>query len=257
MNKLTQSIMQDQRPTFVSENYGFIPTKPIIEMLQAQGWELVETKERKALKPERVGFTKHRLVFEHPTLGRDSDSRPRVYITNSHDRTSAFTLNVGFFRFVCDNGLIIGDALGTQFKVYHSGRDLNDSLQMQIAKTLLAVPQAIALRDSMRAQYLPMSKQFEFAAVLSGIVSKIRGFEVSPMDLLTQNRTEDEAPDAWTVFNRIQENALGKLVGQRVELTPQGERRAMVYSRKIKSIETDTKLNTALFNAAITYLGVK
>lgn len=255
MQTLHNAIMQAHRPDFVSNNYGFIQTKPIIDLVASEGWQLIKTEVRKSKTLEKQGYTKHRLIFEHPTLGNDGDSKPRLYLLNSHDRSSAFSFNLGFFRFICDNGLIIGDALGQSFKVFHSGRNLQESVYSQLYSTLKAVPKTLELRDNMRSLLLSSEDESRLVNRLNFVVADFRGLELHSMQSMHQvRRLEDRGNDVWSIFNACQETAInGGFYAAKLSKPGEPIRRHQ-KARSIKAIDSDTKLNKLLFDETIKFM---
>lgn len=248
-------INQTTRPSFVSHNYGFIKTEPIIKTIQEYGWQLVSTKVARARKDERKGFEKHKLIFEHPTLGLDNDSRPRLYLLNSHDRSSAFCFNLGFFRFVCENGIMIGDAIGNQFKVYHTGRNIEEQIGFQLVAAIASVPKLLDIRERLRERKLTDSETLELASRLIAITEKQRGLVEGSMVVPGPQRVEDVQPDAWTVFNVLQEYAIrGNFSAYTIDIKTQQHRK--IKARSIKAIDADTRLNKALFDETVKFLKV-
>lgn len=248
-------INQTNRPQFVSDKYGFIQTQPIVSMLADNGWQLVETKITKAKKAEREGFTKHKLTFEHPTLGNDGDSKPRLYLLNSHDRSSAFTFNLGFFRFICENGLMIGDAIGQQFKVYHTGKDLETNIYQRLVAALETIPKTLEIREQMRSLVLTAGQEQELVQRLNSKTAELRNLKPEGWTLHNIRRQEDSAHDLWTVFNACQESAInGGFYAERLNKNEQGVIRHKNKVRSIKAIDSDARINKALFDAAIEFM---
>lgn len=243
INNLAACLYTSKRPDFVSDNYGFIPTVPLISMIQDKGWELVKVKTRKAKDPNKQVYAKHQLIFENQAY-KDGEVAARIYITNSHDRSSAFTFNLGFLRFVCDNGLIVGDAIGTQFKVYHSGRDLAAQVNDRLLEALNAVPRLMAMRQALSTYELSTSQETAIVTEVTQAVSKIRGFDIDSSSLTIVRREQDAPSNAWTLLNILQENSLNKLRG--ITTTSNGDRR-LVKARSVKSLDVDYKLNTTIF----------
>jgi hypothetical protein len=77
-------------------------------------------------------------------------------------------------------------------------------------------------------------------------VSDIRKATINIDSLVQVQRKEDQALDAWTAFNVIQENALGRLNGMRLDGKTGLSTRAAL--RKIKDLDKDTKINKSLFD---------
>ncbi|MDI0580625.1 DUF945 domain-containing protein, partial [Escherichia coli] len=75
-----------------------------------------------------------------------------------------------------------------------------------------------------------------------------RGGSVTTADILTPRRREDYGKDLWSAYQTIQENMLkGGISGR----SAKGKR---IHTRAIHSIDTDIKLNRALWVMAETLL---
>lgn len=254
------AISNTTKADFVSEKYGLIKTRPIIDMFNDYGWELVEGKFSGA-RTKESHLIKHVLKFENKAFS-DGDSVPQILLTNSHDRTSALHFHVGFYRFICENGLVIGDALGESVKIFHSGKDLNNNIYRQLVAILDKVPKASQIRTVMRQTLLTTELQRALVKAAQSIILEERDIEVDESMLVNIRRSEDKAQDLWTFFNRLQENALGDVTGVRIErnLTNNGqqtETRRLVKARAIKAIDKDIQINKRLFDAALDIVNYK
>lgn len=251
------SIAQQTRPDFVSDKYGFVRTNDALNMLADHGWTASSVQLQRARKAERVGFVKHKITLTNNDLrGNDSDSIPTITLINSHDRSSAFSFNVGFFRFICENGLMIGESLGANFKVFHSGRDLETNIYRQLVASIDAVPKALEIRERLRSMQLDNRTHLQLAETLVQTAEEVRGIKIDRSSVFLTRRVEDQALDAWTQFNVLQENLTGALTGETVVLTDQGEIRRKIRARSVKAIDANTKLNKALFDSALNFLKV-
>ncbi len=68
--------------------------------------------------------------------------RPEVYgpfirVTNSYNRVRALAFDIGFYRKVCTNGLILPDSI-IQFKFTHLRRDIGETIEFEVAQEKLA-----------------------------------------------------------------------------------------------------------------------
>jgi hypothetical protein len=71
-----------------------------------------------------------------------AQNRPEVYgpfirVTNSYNGARALGFDVGFYRKVCSNGLILPESI-IRFKFTHLPRDIGETIQFDIAQDLLA-----------------------------------------------------------------------------------------------------------------------
>jgi hypothetical protein len=253
-NNIMQSIVNITRPDFVSDNYAFIPTMPIVESIEARGWQVVDARAAKK-RQGNTQFGNHQLTFRSPEYVSDGDSVPQLILRNSHDRSTALEFHLGFFRFACSNGIIVGESLLGSFKVYHSG-NIQEKVASTIDKILTQAPEVIKTRDTMKARKMDYFDAVTLAEDCLQDIQAIRKLQVDPSKLLGIQRNEDTLGDLWTYFNIIQENALGALTGIRTTTNKEtGQvQRKVVGARKVKSLDIDTRLNKALFDRALRYL---
>jgi hypothetical protein len=242
----SKALNQTNRPEFVSDNYRFIESASIIRQATDLGFEAVSVRQSKARTVERIGFEKHQVIMRHANY-TDQDSELRIYFRNSHDRTSALQIDVGFFRFVCENGLIIGNSLIPSLKVFHIGNTaiIEKKVNDAITSIFQTIPKAIAIKDELRSRTLDLHEVHDLAIESAKVVTEIRKAEIAPTDLIKVQRSADEKLDAWSVFNVIQENALGNLRALGVD---EKGNRTVVKLRKIKALDKDTKINKTLFD---------
>ena len=250
LNPITQTV----RPNFVSENYGFVQTQPLIELVSSYGWQVDKITLPKVRKASREGFQKHQIAFRPNNWGmlleRDGEY-PRILLTNSHDRTSALSFNFGWYRFACDNGLMVGSAFLSAFKVYHSGQHLEVKAREAIEAALTRFPEVEQCRQLMRSTLLNADDIAELTINVNKAVSEIRDFSIQT-PLYNIQRKADTSRDLWTVFNVLQEQSLGAQTGTKTEIdVTSGEIRSrQLRARKVKSLALDQKINKAVFDEA-------
>lgn len=258
MSSILASVNQTQRPSFVSDNYGFIQTAPLVQLMQSYGWHVSKINAPKVRKVAREGFQKHYLEFlpsnAEQLLARDGET-PRIVLINSHDRTSAFTLALGWFRAICENGLLAGDSIVGAFKVFHSGRELERKVYELVGNALERFPQVDQARIAMRSTLLNSEQIAELTINVNKEVCQLRKLESINSPLYNIQRREDQSQDLWTVFNVLQEQSLSAVNGTRAEQTNDGTIRSnRIKARKVKSLELDHKINKAVFEQAYNML---
>ena len=95
--------------------------------------------------PATAGYCHIDLVHNSAALEFNSvpaEQRPDIFgpfirVTNSFNGLRALGFNIGFYRKVCKNGLIIPDTI-IRFKFTHQRRDIGETIQFKIAKDKLA-----------------------------------------------------------------------------------------------------------------------
>ncbi|QAU77618.1 DUF932 domain-containing protein [Escherichia coli] len=283
------SIFGEDRHTSRSERYAYIPTITVLENLQREGFQPFFACQTRVRDPGRRGYTKHMLRLRR--AGEiNGEHVPEIILLNSHDGTSSYQMLPGYFRFVCQNGCVCGQSLG-EVRVPHRGnvvekviegayevvgvfdrieekRDAMQSLvlpppaRQALAQAALTYrygdehqPVTVGVfdrieekRDAMQSLVLPPPAR---QALAQAALTYRYGDEHQPVttaDILTPRRREDYGKDLWSAYQTIQENMLkGGISGR----SAKGKR---IHTRAIHSIDTDIKLNRALWVMAETML---
>jgi len=252
------SVMQTHRPAFVSQNYAFIQTAPLIRLVQEYGWKLRSCKTPRVKKAGREGFQKHYLEFVpnnvDTLLARDGET-PRIVLINSHDRTSALSFNFGWFRMACENGLYVGDSFLSSFKVYHTGKGLEEKCREAMSEALRRFPEVESVRQRMKQIVLTSDQISQLTILTNRAVCGVRNLNSIESPLYNIQRQADVGRDLWTVYNVLQEQSLSAINGSVVELDANGVIRSRKKkARKVKSLQLDQKINKAVFDEAYNML---
>lgn len=236
-----------------SDRFQPIPTFEVVKALEKEGFAVVGARQSVSRDPGKTPFTKHLLRLRKlDQLDKlvNNGTAFEVLLKNANDGTSAYDLLAGFWRFVCGNGLMVGDKLA-DVKVRHSGdvaRKVVDGTYSVLdhSQLLLEAPEKfgeVKLNGDEQLAFANAAHVLRFGEP-DGPVQAI-----DPLQLLKVRRPEDTGNDLWTVFNRVQENAIkGGLQGVRVNEDTGQTRR--VTTRAIKGIDQDVKLNRALWMLA-------
>ncbi|WP_236273019.1 DUF932 domain-containing protein, partial [Escherichia coli] len=152
----------------------------------------------------------------------------------------------GYFRFVCQNGCVCGQSLG-EVRVPHRG-DVVEKVIEGAYEVVGVFDRIEEKRDAMQSLVLPPPAR---QALAQAALTYRYGDEHQPVttaDILTPRRREDYGKDLWSAYQTIQENMLkGGISGR----SARGKR---IHTRAIHSIDTDIKLNRALWVMAETLL---
>ena len=224
-----------------SDRYSFVQTIEAINYLRDTGWIPVYAGQSNARTRDKLHHTKHLVRFTRPDL-MVGGHRMDLLMYNSHDTGSSFQLIGGVFRFVCSNGLVIGDKMA-EFRHRHIGFDGSAfaGSARQIGNHLGNVAGVI---DDWNTIDMTEQERGVFAMAARELVTGgDENLVVRPESLLLPRRWDDrKKTDLWTTFNTVQENVIRG--GVRVVDT---EKRRARRSRAVKSIDKDKSLNQALW----------
>lgn len=229
----------------VSAKYTFVPTVTAVDLLREAGWEPIDASQSGVRKLERDGFQKHLIRFARPELVGQHESI-HLLLYNSHDRGCAFKLMAGIWRFVCSNGLVVGDEIAN-FSHKHMGFSPDDFMESSV-KIADAAGDISGRVEDMKMIELRPEEQDVFAQSAHTLVYGVdpeKEPPITPNQLLGRKRFEDRGNDLWTTFNAVQENIVrggveGSIIGA-------NGRRRKSTTRPIKALDKNLKLNQALW----------
>lgn len=247
MQAAAPSVFADRAHARVSPRYSFLPTAALVECLRAEGWAPVWAAEQRIRREDRRGFQKHMIRFaRRDDLSRAQEERPELVLINSHDRTSAYQLHAGVFRFVCANGMILSDCLFARVSIPH----IRFELARVIAASFAVVRQMPALADRLadyKAYRLTALEQWAFGcAALKIKYGSLREAPIGHETALLPRRQEDAAPTLWNTLNVLQENLLKG--GQRNPYRRRPDTgRPFRRTRAVRGLDESVRVNKALW----------
>jgi len=252
LHPLTEEELRESAPALfteephyeVSDKYHFIPTIEVINEIKQHNWYPVKVQEANVRDMEREGYQRHLVRFRHfDDLLDPPQNAVELLLFNSHDRSTAFSISAGIYRFVCANGLVIANSVFESYKIKHLGKR-NSDVMAAINNITAFKPRLQEKIHSFESLLLSEEEKeiFARAAVPLRFESHL---QVDPKDLLVPHRIEDEHDDLYTVMNVVQENLLrGNLSGINKET------RRRFTSREITSIGKDLEVNQGLWDLA-------
>lgn len=234
----------DRDPSRTSERY--IPTDDlaVLKAMNEQGWFISKYSQVKAHKVEKNIFKTYLATYTNkmfPSLGEEGNLT--VLQRGAKDGTKTFAFNMGFFRFACSNGMIVGEKLMEPINVRHIGEAPTKVLELMDI-VLEKCPILYDRVGLMKQVMLTDSQALDFAA--KGL--ELRFGEnriIEPRDLLVAQRASDEGQSLWKVFNRVQE----RLIKPNGLYGKSKENKTRKVSA-IKNINMDYDVNTKLWNVA-------
>lgn len=226
-----------------SVRYRYIATGALLSELRKQGFEPFMACQTRVRDQGKREHTKHMLRLRHVDQINGAEAN-EIILLNSHDGSSSYQMLAGMFRFVCNNGLVCGDVL-EDIRIPHKGDVIG-----QVIDGAYAVREGFQLvrehRDAMRAVTLSPGEAQVFAQAALSL--KYESLEtpapITPEQLLAPRRHEDDRPDLWSTYNRVQENLTqGGLQGR----SATGRRH---NTRPIHGIAQNVHINRALWMLA-------
>lgn len=239
-----------------SDKYSFLPTTRIIEDMETLGWLVCNAKAMKSTgkNPLRGTHGKHIVEFYNPEVkinsGNDTEAFVKIVIENNAAGWGRLKIEVGIFRLVCENGMIIKDQDFGSFKLRHLGYTFED-LQTLVGQIVERLPIAVAKINTFSAIELTPSQMKDFA--IKAIQVRMGEDRIATDDEINQvlqvRRPADEGNTLWKVFNRCQE---AMIRGGSSFIDSKGRLRTL---RPIKNMIMDMDINKGIWEVAEQYVG--
>lgn len=250
MESISIDTLDTKLPT-LTDNYKLAKTSTLIDKVRSLGFNVDKFVALKTRKIERRGYQKHRVLFSSDALATEHNTEGKIQLlmTNSHDGSSSVVFQLGFFRFICSNGLVAGQMISQPIRVRHIGKDFDEKLE----KAVIEITARAKLLDEAIRKLKNVKLSADQVRELELKATQIRYKENKIVDVtFPVRRLQDEGNGLFEVYNRIQEGLTQG--GARVTLinsnTNKVENKAI---RKIRSFVNDDSINSELFDLAMSY----
>lgn len=252
MRAAAPSIFASGKHVSRSERYTYIPTIEVLRELRNEGFEPFMVAQSRSRIEGKSEFTKHMIRMRHATgITPQARVRPEVneiILINSHDGASSYQMLAGVFRFVCCNGMVVGD-IAEDIRIPHKG-----NIQNEVIEGAFCVLEDFEIVDehaeAMKSIQLESHEEQAFATAALALrfgerSASDRGVQPAPPITATQltqaQRPEDLGSSLWSTFQRVQENLIR---GGQAGRSAQGRR---LTTRPVGSIDRSVSLNRALW----------
>lgn len=245
----------------LSDQYAPVSTELLLMPFTNRGWYVHKHKTQ---------FNDKGLGKEIVTLRNDNYVYPNgdfltIEALNSNNGTCSLLLMGGYGRIACSNGLVIGDVEKGRF--VHRGKAIYEKLENQYERIVAHLDKIKQDVDKLKSVEITsdqlMNAIDEISRETFEVDSKKKKVEVlgygyhTLKDLVRCRRKEDEATDAFTIMNRVQESILrrGYLTVKIRETNKEtGEEKIRfttkrAHEHKVSSVETNKVITQAFLKA--------
>lgn len=259
IRQLAPSVFSQTKAEHLTDRYVPLHTADLIPVLADYGYQPVQAAQKRS-RTANPEHSMHMLAFAKPDsedFNGGSGLRSEIVLYNSHDGTGAVRIFAGAFRFICSNGIVAGD--GFNSRTYHN-RTAMSAFEEVLRNTIDNLPMMMAQIETLRNTYIDREQARDMA--IKAVATRwdsyngeakrgVYAVSKTVEDVLQAQRIDDTTNDAWTVWNRIQENiirgnAFIKSITD-VENNPNG---VMRKARPINSIKQHQQINNDLWNIA-------
>ena len=243
--KAAPSIFSETPIEGVSSRYAFVPTYSVLDTFREAGYYPIMASESKVRNNENnQGYQKHIIQFrslDNLLRPNSNEEYADIVLTNSHNRSSSFILDLAFFRIVCSNMLVVPSHSFSHHSIVHSGFNIS-KVNTAINEVTAYMPRIKSEIEKFKLIRLSLIEQYSLANAAIDIRFDKKLHEVNAKEFLKITRDEDEMPTLWNVFNRVQEAMIrGGAKGINKETGKS------FTSKAITAIDANIKLNKELF----------
>jgi Domain of unknown function (DUF932) len=255
MRAAAPSIFAEGKHASRSERYTHIPTIDVLRGLRKEGFEPFMVAQGASRVEGKAEFTKHMIRMRHVRdvsgLVQTRPEANEIILINSHDGASSYQMLAGMFRFVCCNGLVVGEVVD-DIRIPHKGNIQGEVIEgaFRVLDEFEAVGEHT---EAMKALQLEPLEEIAFATAALALRFGERGVEetgghrpapVTAEQLIEARRPEDIGHSLWITFQLVQENVIR---GCQPGRSAQGRR---LQTRPVGSIDRGVSLNRALWMLA-------
>ena len=244
IKKVAPAVYAQHPKASMTDRYSFVATDKIIKGFNEAGWDVTKAFQSKTKKDD-IAERKHIVRLSNPkfqpVMKEVGSLVPEIVLINSHNGTSSVKMEIGLFRLVCANGLIIADSRFAQVKRRHFGID-QDEIFRVIYDATNEFSDVWSKIDEYRSIKLTNGQRLDFA---SKVIERHWGenSSITPDSLLIPRRVEDKSDDLFTTMNVLQEAVIK---GGATYLHP--HRNTLRRTRAIKNADRDIMINSMLWN---------
>lgn len=243
--KAAPSIFSETPIEGVSSRYAFVPTYSVLDTFREAGYYPIMASESKVRNNENnQGYQKHIIQFrslDNLLRPNSNEEYADIVLTNSHNRSSSFILDLAFFRMICSNMLVVPSHSFSHHSIVHSGFNIS-KVNTAINEVTAYMPRIKSEIEKFKLIRLSLIEQYSLANAAIDIRFDKKLHEVNAKEFLKITRDEDEMPTLWNVFNRVQEAMIrGGAKGINKETGKS------FTSKAITAIDANIKLNKELF----------
>jgi hypothetical protein len=182
----------------VSEKYRAVDTMDVIDGLVTKGILTEANVFAMKVCKTRGTTTKHliRVPFGDQVTLFDSTVQPELLLWNSYQGESSLKASLGFYRFVCSNGMTIGEVF-EEVRIRHiKGQTFEQKFDSFFNNLLPILDRGLSGLHEVASKRLDLGKQMEIARALfpQRIAKQIE-------DRLIFGRAEDRTGNVWQLWN--------------------------------------------------------
>ena len=191
------SIFSESPIETVSDKYAFVPTFKLLDTFRDAGYYPIMASESKVRDEENQGYQKHIIQFrslENLLRPNAKDEYEDIVLTNSHNRTSSFIVDLAIFRIVCSNMLVVPSKSFVHASIVHVGFT-QEKVKNAINEVTSYMPKIKEIVATFKSISLTKAEEQMLANAAIDIRFDTNTHYIKADELLKVNYPEDNAPE--------------------------------------------------------------
>jgi hypothetical protein len=264
LKNIAPSVFSLSSSPIVSENYRHITTSDVVQHLMLQGWQLDKAGESRVTKAKREAglapYVAHAVTLRHPDFQVGQRLKmgqivPNIMIGGSHNRTTAFWMNGGLYRCICDNQAVVGmNTFEARFKHQGNFTRLMDAVYRSVEQIVSKANVLTEVVDRWSSITLSTEQRHELyrRVIMLRPESTGRALALSNLDVFDERRRpQDGGNDLFTTFQVMQEHTMR---GHRGFVNmPNGGGANRTISRGVGGVNAFVDVNRSMWALTETY----
>ena len=244
--KVAPSIFSENPIETVSDKYAFVATHKLLDTFRDSGYYPIMASENKVRDEDNQGYQKHIIQFrslENILRPNAKAEYEDIVLTNSHNKSSSFILDLAIFRLVCENMLVIPSKSFVHTSIVHVGFN-QEKVKNAITEVTSYMPKIKEIVATFKSISLTKAEEQMLANAAIDIRFDTNTHYIKADELLKVNYPEDNDKTLWSAYNRIQEAMIRGGVKMKNLITNK-----TFTSKAINGIDATIKFNKELFEA--------
>ena len=193
---LNQSVKHES----LSDKYKVLTTQDTLKEFLNKGFFINTLDYGKHYKSKSKEYAAHIVRLRHDALKIGND-HIEVVISNSYDGSVPFAINLGIFRLVCSNGMIVGDSVYSA-SIKHIGQDFYKQVNVYLNRSLTKID-TLKLQVEKLKNTVLTSNQIDLVAhkVFSERLRNVKNLKLIDLSSsLVRERVEDNSKEDWNII---------------------------------------------------------
>jgi len=199
---------QREKHGSLSDKYKMLTTQETLKDFTDKGFFIDKVNKGKHYKEKSGEYAAHIVRLRHNDLKIGNDYI-EVVISNSYDGTIPFSINLGIFRLVCSNGMVVGDSVYSA-SIKHIGQDFYKQVNLYLNEALTKIDVLKLQVEKLKNTELTVNQVKDLAnKVFLERLKSVKNLKLIDLEnSLVRERLDDLGNDAWTILNVVQEKIL-------------------------------------------------